>query len=234
MAKRNALLLALLLSAGAGTASADPSLLGASGGLTVPTTDVMAEGSMALSVSSIWIDRNNDTRDNAVYSVGCAPLRDVEAGLSYVSYRTRRAKDTLFHCKWRVRAQEGLVPALAIGAVDVVGELTDEPSAYLVIGGVAWAPKDPFSGEPTNPLRLHLGIGTGIYGDSPFACADWTLNKRVRLLVEWQKNLALGTKTYQFNVGARANVAPGFALSAGAMDMQHFGLGLTYTASGLF
>ncbi|NLC55527.1 MAG: YjbH domain-containing protein [Armatimonadetes bacterium] len=233
MAKRNALIIALLLSVTSASVWAEPSLHGTSGGLSVPTTDIIPTASLAASTSAVWIDRQGETKDNLWYSLNYGLLPRVEAGFSYVSYRSRRAQDLLFHCKWQALPQAGLRPAVAFGAVDVVGELTDDPSAYVVIGGVVWAPKDPFSGEPTTPLRAHLGIGTGIYGDAPFAALDWSIHPRIKLLVEWQKNLSLGTGQYLYNVGAQFTVGSGFTLDAGALDMRYPSVGISYRADNL-
>ncbi|HOJ22293.1 MAG TPA: YjbH domain-containing protein [Armatimonadota bacterium] len=234
MMKRKALVMTLLLSLAGAGGWADTSMLGTPGGLVVPHARVLPEGRLQTTVSAVWIDRNDETKDNEWYSVNFGLLGTAEVGLSHVAYSSRKARDIVVHGKWLALPEKDRLPAVAIGVTDITGEVVSDPSVYLVASKLLWSPRDEFTGEARHPLWGHLGIGSGIYGDSPFAGIEWGVARNTRLLVEWGKNLSYGRGDYLFHVGAQYQWRDRFTLSAGAMDMRYPAVSLTARLDDLF
>jgi hypothetical protein len=202
-------------------------MLGTQGGLVLPHARVLPDGRLQTTLSAVWIDRNGETKDNEWYTVNFGLFGTAEVGFSHVAYSTRRARDLVVHAKWLALPEKGWAPAVAVGMTDMTGEVAEDPSVYVVASKLLWSPKDVFTGEPQHPLWAHVGLGSGIYGDSPFAGIDWSVANRTRLLVEWGKNLAFGRGDYQFHVGADYQWNERFKLSAGALNMRYPAVSLT-------
>ncbi|MBI3946047.1 MAG: hypothetical protein HY321_09025 [Armatimonadetes bacterium] len=222
MAKSKSLTLAALLLCASVGAGAAPSMLGPTGTLLLPDARVLPMGQLVGTGGGIWVDRAGTTDANEWYSLNAGVLPRVEAGVSRVTYRTRRATGTPIHAKFQVLPERGYRPGLAVGSVDLTNETSSQGTAYVTVSGPIWAPLDLFTGEAVHPLRAVAGIGTGIYGGSPFAGLDWQAHNRARLIVEYTKFSPLGiSNSHVFNLGGQFTFGNSVVINAGAVDMRY-------------
>ncbi len=230
------LTIALALSGLVAGAWAAPSVRGSSGsGVLFPDTEVLPAGTLAVSASALWIERDAKTQDNQWYALSYAPMENLEVGVARAELKSTGVKDWLFQARMLLLPEKGRRPALVVGMTDMTNEMGfDEASAYAAVSAVLWAPTDPFTGEPVNPLRASLGFGTGMYGKSPFAGLNWQVHPRATVSVEYGKDLSLGFGKGVFNLGGQYTVGKSLALNAGVVDMRHAVVGLSFLTDGLF
>lgn len=235
MRKLRTLTLSLLLSTVSAGVWANPSMLGVSGNLLAPDTQVMSTGTLALSGSYVWIDWNGSTKSNQWLSLNYGLMPNLEVGLSSVDYRTVPAKDLLFQAKYRVLEEKGKMPAVAVGALDISNELGfRRATAYVVASRFLWAHKDSFTGDTVHPLNGFVGWGTGLYGDNFFGGLEWQLRKDAKLVLEYTKDRSLGSNEHLLNLGGQVNVGQHLTINAAAIDMKSASVGLGYTLDHLF
>lgn len=225
---------ALLFGASVGAWPA-PSMLGPSGTLLLPDARITPTGQLAGAAGSIWVDRAGHTDSNEWYFLSAGVLPQVEVGISRVSYRTRRASGTLIHTKFQVLPERGYRPGVAVGSTDLTNETSSQATAYLTLSGPIWAPVDLFTGEPIHPLRAIVGLGTGIYGGSPFAGLEWQAHKRARLILEYTKFSPLGiSNAHLFNLGGQFTVGNSVVINASAVDMRYPAVSVSALANNLW
>src|SRR3954447_26239447 len=108
-----------------GRASAAPSFFGPTGLLVIPTADTLAERTWNVHVHGI----DNLTTYGASYGI----TKALEFGVSGVSPAHTDAK-ALINAKYTLLMETGKLPAIAIGGVDIAGQLDNQdPGFYVVV-----------------------------------------------------------------------------------------------------
>ena len=141
----------------------------------------------------------------------------------------------LLNAKFKVLG-EGLVrPSVTIGVVDAAdrmkhigltqGIVTD-PSVFIVLGKNLTAAAEKISDRVVEPLRLNVGIGSGIYKGA-FAGLNYYLTPRISLMGEYLSNGIRQQGTG--NAGVRWNPTGGWSIEAGTLGFSNLYGGVNYT-----
>lgn len=196
---------------GGAAAYADPSLLGPTGLVTVPTAETLGLLQWNVGGANVWADSGPD--ESVVYAnIGLLPR--LEIGFSRIEPEDGDA-ETLLNAKLRIVGLPGKV-TLAVGAVDLTDQI--DQSAYVVLthdlGAGIISPKGQF----TKP-QVHVGVGGGQF-DGIFGGVSLTLSGKTDVMAEYDGE--------NVNVGARWPIIPKVSLTAAALDgFDDLALGLS-------
>jgi hypothetical protein len=166
LVQRTAVCLALLCS---GPVSAqDGALSGPTGLLTVPTAQVVAEGSVRSGIS--WHDAvpGNDGVVNYLFNVGFAPGLEIGGRLAQFGSFGGEPNDLSLNAKYALRLDGGL--ALAVGGQDIGGEAQNFRSRY-VVATLPWRTLQFTAGYGAGPDLLDGALGGIEWRPVPFVAA---------------------------------------------------------------
>jgi len=188
----------------AAPASAAPNWLGQNGLLLTPTADALNARNWNATFHFI-----SDVANIGAANLGLA--RGLEAGVVWFDPERGDSKFT-GAAKYQLLPETPTGIGLAAGWWDIFDEIDSTPYA------VASKRVTMVSGFP---LRLHLGVGGGIY-DNVFAGADLPLATNLLAMAEYDGE--------DLNAGVRWAIAGGFRIDAGLVS-EEFGAGISYNAS---
>ena len=216
-----------------GIAAAAPSFLSTSGLILTPDDTVLGPGQFSASVSLFDFDDNVTT-----FGANVGVTESLELGLTRVDPDvTGVDAETLFNAKYLVLPETATRPSLAVGGVDIAGELDPDGNGgfYAVIGKNLTPIATGMTGEPVNPIRGYIGIGTGIY-NGVFGGIDWTLSPKVKVVAEYINEMEatdLVSEKSIFNVGIRLSITDSLTLDAASINGDDFAYGLSFVKIGL-
>ena len=192
----------LVLSLGArGAWGGEPSLIGPTGMLLVPTAETLGLLQWDVGAANVWADSEPDT--SAIYAnVGLLPR--LEVGFARLKAEEAGA-ETLLNAKFGVVGLAAKT-ALAVGGFDLTDQI--DRSFYVVasheLGAGIISPKGRF----TMP-RLHVGVGGGRF-DGIFGGLSVTVGGKADVMAEYDGE--------QVNLGVRWPLIPKVAVTAAALD----------------
>jgi hypothetical protein len=192
--------------------TATPDLLGPTGCIITPTTEI---GARTYGIGYHWVQ---DTFD-AVAKANFAPINQLEFGVAWIKYHDPAAKSrTVFHAKYQICTESKWTPAVAVGCWDVTDQVDTNP--YGVISKT-------FGSDV--PFILNVG---GAIGDDDAIMRGFFGNLTIRLrpqvdaLLEWDSEA--------WNFGVRVRPYKSFTIDLLSVDNEgtrDFGVGASYLAS---
>lgn len=192
----------LALIIGASSAwGAEPSLIGPTGLLTVPTAETLGLLQWDVGAANVWANGGPDT--SVIYAnIGLLPR--FELGVSRFKAEDAEA-ETLVNAKFRVVGLPGKI-TLAVGAFDLTDQIDRSPYAVVThdLGAGIVSPRGQF----TKP-QLHIGIGGGRF-DSIFGGVSVTVGGKADVMAEYDGS--------DVNLGVRWPLFPKVAVTAAALD----------------
>jgi hypothetical protein len=185
----------------AGVASADPSLIGPTGLVTVPTADTLGLLQWNVGASNAWTDSGPD--ESVIYAnLGLLPR--LEVGFARLEPEDADA-ETVLNAKFRVISLPGKV-SLAVGAIDLTDQI--DRSVYAVVSHDLGAGIVSPKGQFTRP-QLHVGVGGGQF-DGIFGGVSVTVGGKADVMAEYDGE--------DMNVGVRWPIIPKVLVTAAALD----------------
>ncbi len=212
-----------LLLVSAAVVSAEPSMMGYSGLLMVPTTDTLSDGGFNVGISSSevsdWDDRAyiaNFGLQNGL-EVGVWWWHPAGGGLLPTSSSLSR-RETLLNIKYRFESGTPGRASLALGVSDITDEV--DTAVYFVASKDVGQPiGTTIDGKPISRLTLHGGIGGGWIDDFFFG-VEARLGDRLALIAEHFNN--------DISVGARLRLWRHVAVDAGYINTKDWSANLSY------
>ena len=202
----------LLVLIAIGGGAAEPALRGYSGLLLLPTADSLNRNQYNVSLNSSEI---TDFEDRSyIFNYGLAD--DIEGGLLWF-HPERGPTETLINIKYRFERGTSRRASLAVGVADLTDQL--DTSVYVIATKEVGEPVGSIGGHPVHMLRVHAGIGSGMFDDFFFG-AEARLAERLTLMAEHVND--------QINVGARLRLWRNFTVDAGWLDADDLAVALTY------
>ena len=209
--RRFLVVLALVsLIAGGASAWADPSLVGPTGLLRIPTADTLGMLQWNAGATQVWAGSGPD--ESYVYAnIGLLPK--LEIGATRLEFEDQQA-ETVLNAKYRFLGLPGQI-TLAAGIIDITDQI--DQSAYAVVshelGGGLVSPHGQF----TMPV-LHVGIGGGGF-DGLFGGLSVTVGGKADVMAEYDGQ--------EFNFGVRYPLIPKVSVTAASLDtFDDFSLGV--------
>jgi hypothetical protein len=158
-------------------------------------------------------------------SYGLMP--NLEVGASYITDDTNRIAVS---GKYRVVTESANTPGITVGVFDVAGSvdfLSNNASFYLLLSKNITPLASDVAGQPSKPLRMCLGFGTGFY-NGLIANLDWTLAPRLSLLAEYKGgNDGIEGLENGLSAGVRWAATDSLRLDAAIVGFRDIGLGLS-------
>ncbi len=206
-------------------ALAAPAYFGISGNILTPDDTILATGEFSANLHQLQLDDNSPLVIGA--SVGAA--QNLELGFAYFDPDVENAdSSTLINAKYSLLPETERMPSLAVGAVDLTGELDvadEDPSFFVVIGKNLTPVATDVYGEPSAPIRGMVGFGGGMY-DGFFAALDWTLTPKVSAVAEYIS----GDEGFDgFNAGVRLAITNNLRIDAALIDGEDMAFGISFT-----
>jgi len=204
-----AVVLVCLIACGA-SAWADPSLVGPTGLLRIPTAQSLGMLQWTAGASQVWAASGPD--ESYVYAnVGLLPK--LEIGATRQEFEDQEA-ETVLNAKYRFLGLPGQI-TLAAGIIDITDQL--DQSAYAVVSHELGAGLVSPHGQFTMPV-LHVGVGGGRF-DGLFGGMSVTVGGKADVMAEYDGQ--------EFNFGARFPLVPKVSVTAAALDtFDDFSLGV--------
>jgi len=202
-------LVALL--AGGASAWADPSLVGPTGLLRIPTADTLGMLQWNAGATQVWAGSGPD--ESYVYAnIGLLPK--LEIGATRLEFEDSEA-ETILNAKYRFLGLPGQI-TLAAGIIDITDQI--DQSAYAVVSHELGAGLVSPQGQFTMPV-LHVGIGSGSF-DGLFGGLSVTVGGKADVMAEYDGQ--------EFNFGARFPLIPKVSVTAATLDgLDDFSLGVS-------
>ena len=236
MKRRLSMFIAVIVVAGllSGAAAAAPSFLSTTGNILTPNDSVLAPGDFSANFHALNLDDNTPT----VIGANVGVTESLELGIARFDPDVRALdEETLLNAKYRLLPETASRPSVLIGVVDATGDLDrdDDPGFYIVLGKNLTSIATGLSGEPVQPIRGFIGVGTGIY-NGVFLGLDWTFSAKSRIIVEYINELnikgAFGEESV-FNAGLRFALTDALRGDLALINGEDFGFGISYTKTGL-
>lgn len=196
-----AVLLAVLLLTTASAWAAQPSLIGPTGLLTVPTADVLGIMDWNVGATQVWADGG---ADESVMFASLGLLPKLEIGVSRFEPENVEA-ETLINAKLHLLSLPGQF-SVAAGMIDVTDQV--ERSAYVVASHTLGAGVLTPHGQISEP-RVHFGIGGGQF-DGLLAGISATVARKADVMAEYNGE--------EFNVGVRWPLLPRVSVTVATLD----------------
>lgn len=210
-------LAALLVLLACAASNAAPNITGLSGILEIPDDTVVAPGAVSLGYHGVF---HNGTTNWFTGTAGIVPNLEVGIGV-----RTDGGSDVAINGKYRILAETVDRPAITVGVVDAAESIGDNPGLFLLISKTLTSAAEDVTGEPSKPLRGHVGIGGGLF-KGLMAGLTWTLSPKLQAAVEYAKFAG----DHDFNGLLRYALTSDLRLDVGALKFSHMVLGLSYTS----
>ena len=193
--------------------SAEPSMMGYSGLLMVPTTDTVNDGGYNVAISSSEL---SDWDDRA-YIANFGLQNGLEAGVWWW-HPEYGSKETLLNIKYRFDSGTPGRASLALGVSDVTGEI-DTAVYFVASKDVGSSIGTTIDGKPISRLTLHGGIGGGWINDFFFGL-EARVGDRLTLIAEHFND--------DISVGARLRLWRHVAVDAGYINTKDWSANLSY------
>lgn len=222
--KNTAAVALTLLAMALPTFGASSFLGGQSGNIFTPDGAIVPTGTWELSFHHIANFRGNDNFSATGLTYGATP--DLELGTSLIS---NGQSDMTLNAKYRVLAETAGRPAMLIGVYDLAGAaqaVNGDPGFFLAISKDITYTASRATGEPSKPLILTAGFGSGPYNGLMLGL-DWTLAPRVSLMAEYAGG-EIGGNRKLFSAGIRYAATDAIRLDAAAVDFKSFGFGADF------
>ena len=155
--------------------------------------------------------------------------------------------DVAMHVQGQVLEETDSRPAVSVGILDWANRREALLKDYDGDGARSfYAAATKRFGSTDRPLHVTLGIGTGRFRERPFAGVCYDVNRRLKILAEydgWGLNAAAAAQVLPFNGGAWAPLAEGESappendalnVFLGVADMRYPVVGLTYARRDVF
>ncbi|MHC3129140.1 MAG: hypothetical protein IBV52_03590 [Candidatus Bathyarchaeota archaeon] len=193
--------------------SAEPSMMGYSGLLMVPTTDTVNDGGYNVAISSSelsgWDDR--------AYIANFGLQDGLEAGIWWW-HPERGNKETLLNIKYQFESGTPGRASLALGVSDVTDEI--DTAVYFVASKDVGQPiGTTIDGKRISRLTLHGGIGGGWIDDFFFGL-EARLGDRLTLIAEHFND--------DLSVGVRLRLWRHIAVDTGYINTEDWSANLSY------
>ena len=217
---------AVMLLFGAVVVSAEPSMMGYSGLLMVPTSDALGKGDYNVAISSGelsgWDDR--------AYIANVGLREGLEAGVwwwhpqqsgimtSSSSASFGSSKETLLNIKYQFDYGTAERASLAVGVSDVTDEI-DTAVYFVASKNVGQPVGTTIDGKPISLVTLHGGIGGGWINDFFFGL-EARLADRLTLIAEHIND--------GVNVGGRLRLWRHLVVDAGYIGTENWSANLSY------
>ena len=216
-----------------GMATAAPSFLSTTGGILAPNDAMLAPGDFSANLHSIDLMNNP-----SVMGANVGVTENLELGIARFDPDSVTVdEETFLNGKYLVRGETIMSPSLVVGVVDATGDLDPggDPGFYAVAGKNLTSIATNLAGEPVQPIRGYVGIGTGIYSGI-FAGIDWTLNSRVKIIGEFINEINVKTTIAEesmFNAGVRFTLTDSLRGDIAIINGEDMGFGISYRKLGL-
>lgn len=213
---RLGLVLAVVAALGwAGSASAQPSLVGPTGVIVVPSAETLGVLQWNVGATGILVEEGEN--ESLLYAnVGLT--RDLEIGVARWKLQRRQAETTV-NAKLRLLGPLPGEVSLAVGALDLTDQL--ERSGYVVLSHVVGAGILLRRGRVVSP-QVHVGIGGGRF-DGLFAGFSAVVDGEVEVMADWDGD--------QVNVGIRWPLASDLEASVAALNnLDDLAVGLSFSS----
>lgn len=197
---------------------------GYSGNILTPDTTIAPPGMWEVSYHQL-VDVT-DNNDLTAWGLNYGVTENLEVGASFLN---NSDSETAFNAKYRLMPETVERPEIAVGAFDIGGTvnfLDNDPGIYLVLSKNITPTATDIAGEPSKPLRLTLGVGSGVF-DGFFAGLDWTLQPRLSLMAEFFGG-GLEDNNSLFNAGIRYAASDNLRLDVATIDFEDFAFGANY------
>jgi hypothetical protein len=208
--------------------SAAPSVLGTSGNIITPDDTIVPAGGFNLGYHGVAnYGSSSDTVNFFAGNVGLFP--NVEVGVGIASDGDT---NVLVNAKYRLLTESSTRPAVTVGVIDAGAQFTDDVGPYILISKDLTTKVEEIGGRPSTPLRGHLGLGGGAV-KTLFGALDWTVNPKLRLMVEFISDSELRRARGEtlFNAGLRYAITSDVRLDVGTIDFQDLMFGISYQAT---
>lgn len=190
---------------------------GQSGLILTPDGLVTPQGSWDLSLH-LFTDS-----DRTAFGAVVGVAENLEIGASFLNNGDGEAA---VNAKYRLMPETAQRPGILIGVFDAAGQFRDNPGLYLVISKNITSTASDIAGEPSKPLRLNVGLGTGFY-DGLFLGLDWALQPQLSLMAEFFSG-DFNRDDSSVNAGVRYAISDAIRLDAAVIDLEDFAIGATY------
>lgn len=194
---------------------------GQSGNILTPDDVIVPTGTMDLSYHQIVNFRNSDDLSATGITYGVTP--NLELGASFISSGD---SDVAFNGKYRLLTETTNRPAMLVGVYDVSGSanaVNGDPGFFLVFSKNITSTASNMVGEPSKPLRLTAGFGSGPY-DGLLVGLDWTLDPRLSLMADYTGG-NVGGNDKLFSAGVRYAASDAIRIDLAAIDFKDFAFG---------
>ena len=193
--------------------SAEPSMMGYSGLLMVPTTDTVKDGGYNVAISSSEL---SDWDDRA-YIANFGLRNGLEAGIWWW-HPGGGGNETVLNVKYQFESGAPGRPSLAVGVSDITDEI--DTALYLVASkDIGHSVRATVDRKPVSLLTLHGGIGGGGIDDFFFGL-EARLADRLTLIAEHFND--------DLSVGARLRLWRHVAVDAGYISTKDWSANLSY------
>ena len=156
---------------------------------------------------------------------------NLEVGASYIKDDDNQVAVS---GKYRLVPETASAPGITVGVFDVggvVNSISSDPSFYVMLSKNITSVASDIAGEPSKPLRMGLGFGSGFY-NGIIANLDWTLEPRLSLLAEYKGgdrgNDRLRNRA---SVGLRWAASDSLRLDVATVGFRDIGFGLSYRST---
>lgn len=213
-----------------GICGAAPSFLSTTGNIMTPNDSLLGAGEFSANYDYFDIDDVTTT----VFGANVGVTQNLELGIARIDKDAAGVDaETILNAKYLVLPETVTRPSLLVGVVDAGGELDakDDAGLYVVIGKNLTPAATGLTGEPVEPLRGYLGIGTGVY-DGMFAGLDCTISQRVKIIAEFLNGFGEKNDSI-FNAGLRVAITDSLRGDIALIDGGDIGFGISYTKVGL-
>lgn len=194
---------------------------GQSGNILTPDDIIVPTGTVDLSFHQIVNLSHDNNLSSTGITYGVTP--NLEVGASFIS---NGDSDVTFNGKYRVITETASRPALLVGVYDVSGSangVNGDPGFFMIFSKNVTSTASDIVGEPSKPLRLTAGLGTGPYSGLIMGL-DWTLGPRVSLMADYTGG-NVGDNDKLFSAGIRYAVSDTIRLDVAAIDFKDFAIG---------
>lgn len=222
-----------ILLCGAGALYAATSIYGQSGLIETPNDVIVGDKAFEPAFARIFdlkVKGGSQGVDVTTYggAIGILPNLEVSAvGMDPEVGKT----EALINAKYRVLPESESRPSVTVGAMDISKRLkhvSDDPSAFIVIGKNISPMAEGVSGRVSQPVKGTVGFGTGLY-KGVFAGLDMSLSPKLNVGVEYLRKGIRNRSTA--NGMVRFTPIDALSIDAGLIGFKDFYAGASYNVS---
>lgn len=216
-----------------GTVAAAPSFLGTSGGILAPDDTLLGPGQFSANFHALDLATNP-----TIIGANVGVAENLELGIARFDPDVAGVSgETLLNAKYLLLPETAFRPSLVIGVVDAGGEIDPEDDAgfYVVVGKNLTSFATNIAGEPSQPIKGYVGVGSGIYSGL-FAGVDIQFSSKAKIIAEYIKELKLKGAMSEdsiFNAGIRFAITDTLTGDLSLINSEDLGFGISYTRLGL-